>query len=80
MGFGMVAVANHRFPEPSESMNSRNEAVVQVELERYFYKAKEIILKNKELLDMVVCAFLENETLLSSDIKRIREKYDAETA
>lgn len=80
MGFAMIDVANHRFPSTSESMNSRNEAVVQSELERYFYKTKEIILKNKEFLDMVVCAFLEKETLLSSDIKRIREKYDAETA
>lgn len=80
MGFGMVDVANHRFPETSESLNSRNESIVQTELERYFYKAKEIILKNKEFLDNIVCALIEKETLLSSDIKKIREKYDAETA
>ena len=80
MGFGMVDVANHRFPETSESLNSRNESIVQTELERYFYKAKEIILKNKEFLDTVVCALIEKETLLSSDIKKIKEKYDAETA
>lgn len=80
MGFGMVDVANHRFPETSESLNSRNESIVQTELERYFYKAKEIILKNKEFLDTIVCALIEKETLLSSDIKKIREKYDAETA
>lgn len=80
MGFSMVDVANHRFPETSESLNSRNESIVQTELERYFYKAKEIILKNKEFLDTVVCALIEKETLLSSDIKKIREKYDAETA
>jgi len=80
MGFGMVDVANHRFPETSESLNSRNESIVQTELERYFYKAKEIILKNKEFLDTIVCALIEKETLLSSDIKKIKEKYDAETA
>lgn len=80
MGFGMVDVANHRFPETSESLNSRNESIVQTELERYFYKAKEIILKNKEFLDNIVCALIEKETLLSSDIKKIREKYDAEIA
>lgn len=73
MGFGMVDVANHRFPEASESLNSRNESIVQTELERYFYKAKEIILKNKEFLDTIVCALIEKETLLSSDIKKIRE-------
>ena len=80
MGFGMVDVANHRFPETSESLNSRNESIVQTELERYFYKAKEIILKNKEFLDTIVCALIEKETLLLSDIKKIKEKYDAETA
>lgn len=80
MGFGMVDVANHRFPETSESLNSRNEAIVQTELERYFYKAKEIILKNKEFLDAIVCALLEKETLLSSDIKRIKENFDVVTA
>ncbi len=73
MGFGMVDVANHRFPEASESLNSRNESIVQTELERYFYKAKEIILKNKEFLDTIVCALIEKETLLASDIKKIRE-------
>lgn len=63
MGFGVVDVANHRFPETSESLNSRNESIVQTELERYFYKAKEIILKNKEFLDNIVCALIEKETL-----------------
>ena len=76
MGFGMVDVANHRFPETSESLNSRNESIVQTELERYFYKTKEIILKNKGFLEALVCALLENETLLSSDIKAIRERFD----
>lgn len=74
------AINEFNFPETSESLNSRNESIVQTELERYFYKAKEIILKNKEFLDTVVCALIEKETLLSSDIKKIREKYDAETA
>lgn len=37
-GFGMIDVSNHQFPEISESMNSRNEAVVQAELERYIQK------------------------------------------
>lgn len=73
MGFAMIDVANRRFPSTSESMNSRNEAVVQSELERYFYKAKEIILKNQDYLNKIVAALLDKETLLASDIKRIRE-------
>lgn len=74
MGFGMVDVANHRFPETSESMNARNEAVVQAELERYMYKAKEIIIMNKEYLNKIVNALVEKETLVASDIKRIRDE------
>ena len=44
-GFGMIDVANHRFPESSESFNSRNESVVHAELERYMFKAREILIK-----------------------------------
>lgn len=74
MGFGMVDVANHRFPETSESLNCRNEAVVQAEMERYMFKAKEIIAENKEYLEKTANALLEKETLLASDIKKIREE------
>lgn len=73
MGFAMVDVASHRFPDTSESMNSRNEAVVQAELERHLFKAKEILLKNKEYLEQITKALLEKETLLASDIQKIRE-------
>lgn len=74
MGFGMVDVANHRFPKTSESLNCRNESVVQAELERYMYKAREIIAKNKEYLEKTANALLEKETLLSSDIKKIKKE------
>lgn len=76
MGFGMVDVANHRFPETSESLNCRNEAVVQAEMERYMFKAKEIIAKNKEYLEKTANALLEKETLLASDIQKLREETD----
>lgn len=71
LGFGMVDVANNHFPDTSESMNSRNEAVVQAELERYMFRAREILAKNREFLEKVSQALLEKETLLASDIKRI---------
>ena len=74
IGFGMVDVSNYRFPNPSESLNSRNESVVQAELERYFYKAKKIIIENKEFLEKVVEALLEKDALLASDIAKIREE------
>lgn len=72
-GFSMVDVANHRFPDTSESLNSRNESVVQAELERYMMKARQILLLNKDFLENVTNELIEKETLLPSDIKRIRE-------
>lgn len=72
-GFGMVDVATHRFPDTSESLNARHEAVTQAELERYFLKAKEILLKNRVFLEKVTAALLEKETLLYSDIQAIRD-------
>ena len=75
-GFGMIDVATHRFPETSESMNSRNEAVVQAELERYMLKARDIILKNRSFLEKAAELLLEKETLLYSDIQGLRESVE----
>ena len=70
----MVDVANHRFPDTSESMNSRNEAVVHAELERFMYKTKELIFKNKDFIDRVARMLLEKETLVASEILKIKEE------
>ena len=72
-GFGMIDVANHRFPESSESFNSRNESVVQAELERYMFKVREILIKNRDFLEKAAQMLSEKETLLYSDIKMLRE-------
>lgn len=72
-GFGMIDVANHRFPESSESFNSRNESVVHAELERYMFKTREILIKNREFLEKAAKMLSEKETLLYSDIKMLRE-------
>ena len=72
-GFGMIDVAMHRFPDTSESMNSRSEAVTQAELERNMFKARDILLKNREFLEKTADALMEKKTLLASDIRRIRE-------
>ena len=72
-GFGMIDVANHRFPESSESFNSRNESVVHAELERYMFKAREILIKNRDFLEKAAQMLSEKETLLYSDIRKLRE-------
>ncbi len=71
-GYGMVNVSNYDF-NPSEAFNSKNEAVVQAELERYTIKAREIILKNSAFLELATDQLISKETLLYSDIKRIRQ-------
>ena len=72
-GFGMIDVANHRFPESSESFNSRNESVVHAELERYMFKAREILIKNRDFLERAAQMLSEKETFLYSDIRKLRE-------
>ena len=72
-GFGMIDVATHRFPDTSENMNSRNEAVVHAELERYMLKVRDILLKNRMFLEKTTELLLKKETLLYSDIKELRE-------
>lgn len=72
-GFGMIDVTEDRFPGTSESMTSRNEAVVQAELERYFFKARDILLKNKAFLEKATAALIEKETLMHSDVRALRE-------
>ena len=70
-GFGMVNISTHEF-KTSENMNARNEAVTHAELERYMFKARDILLKNREFLEKATEALVAKETLLSSDIQAIR--------
>lgn len=71
-GFGMIDVSIPRFPKTSESMNSRNEAVTQAEMERYMVRVKNIILKNRDFLEKTAQLLVEKETLLYSDIRKLK--------
>ena len=73
MGMGLVDVSTNQFPHNPESFTARNEAVTLAELERYMFIARDIILKNKEFFDKIWKALLEKETLLYSDIQRIKK-------
>ena len=57
----------------SDTYLSNREQVVYSELERYLFKAKEIIAENREFLDKVAKELLKKHTLLYSDMKRIRK-------
>ncbi len=70
-GIGMIDVSGH-FYEISETQNSRSEAVIHAELERYMFKARDILIKNRAFLEAVTEALIEKETLLYSDIRELR--------
>ena len=57
----------------SEALDSRQEIIVEAELERNLFKAREIICENREFLDALARELYEKKTLLYSDIKRIRD-------
>lgn len=70
-GLSMFDVQTEMSREMSEGLNVRTEAVVHAELERYYLKAKNILLKNRDLLEKTADALMEKETLLFSDIRKI---------
>lgn len=72
-GLGLIHVATHQMPRVSENMNTKTEAVVHAELERYMFKARNILLKNMTFLKKAAALLLEKETLLYSDIRALRE-------
>ncbi len=72
-GFGMIDVSTPYSSDMSENLNSRTEAVIYAELERYMFKARDILLKNQPFLEKAVSLLLEKETLLYSDIRELRE-------
>lgn len=71
-GFGLIDVETRGSPSMSESLNARSEAVIHAEMERYLFKARDLLLRNKAFLEKAADALLEKETLLYSDIQRIR--------
>ena len=73
LGFGLVDITTHNFSEPSDALTARSEAVTQAELEHYMLKARDILLKNKDFLEKTAAALAEKETLLYSDIRKIKE-------
>lgn len=72
-GFGMYDISNGEFSRMTENFISRNEAVVHAELERYMRMTRSVLYKNRAFLEKTVEELMSRETLLYSDIRRIRE-------
>ena len=72
-GVGTYGLSNLGGGDESEALDSRQEIVIDAELERHLFKAKEIIADNREFLDALAKELYTKKTLLHSDIKRIRE-------
>ena len=71
-GFSTVDIFEY-YENPSDSIRARQEAMIQAEVERYAMQAKKLLSENRTFLASVATALLEKETLLHSDIQRIRE-------
>lgn len=63
----------------TESLHAQREATVYAEMERYMFKVRDILLKNRAFLEKAAEALAEKETLLYSDIRKIRESVEVVT-
>ena len=72
-GVGAYGLSTIGGGDESEALDSRQEIVVEAELERHLYKAREIVADNREFLDALAKELYDKRTLLFSDIRRIRE-------
>ncbi len=72
-GLGILDVATDGINPISESLNNRQEAVVSAELERYMFIAKDILIKNKDLLMKITNKLKEQHILFNSDVQEIRK-------
>ena len=67
-GVGMLEITS----EPSQNYVERNESVVQAELERFMFQAKDILLKNKDFVLKLTEKLKNKKNLLYSDIQEVR--------
>ena len=71
-GLELINVS-YRGSDFSESYKASVESVIHAELERYIRIARDIILKNRDFLEKITETLLEKETLIYSDIQKIKE-------
>ena len=60
----------------TQDLKRQVETIVRAEMERYMFRTREILLKNRAFLEKVTDALIEKEILLFSDIREIRESVE----
>ena len=58
----------------SNDLNSRREMQMSVELERYYWQCKQMLIKNRKFLDSLAIELVKNKTLLNKDVQRIKNE------
>lgn len=72
LGFALIDVQSDNYNEMSQFLNHRGEIVVQTELERYMRRVWEILQQHRLFLEKITEELVQKETLLHSDIQRIK--------
>lgn len=62
------------YENPSDTLRSKQETAVHIELEKYIMKARDILIKNDGFLQAVKNELIKKKTLLNSDVKKLREQ------
>ena len=73
-GMWMLDLETLETPAMSESLKARTEAVVHAELERCLLQAKDILMKNRDFLELTAKALMRKSTLLHSEIQALRRQ------
>lgn len=73
-GYGGSGLSNIEYDDRgfSEEWLSRSQALVAGQLEEFYHRTKDIIKNNRDLLERIKDALLEKETLLASDIEKLK--------
>ena len=67
MGF-----AQHMTNDSGNRVADTRDSAVALEMERYYFRAKKILVENRAFLDALAAALLEKKTLLGTEIRKIK--------
>ena len=62
------------YMDPSQLLNRQREVIISQEIEKYYQKAKDILIEYRDFLDEMVEALKKNHTLTNKDIFEIEDR------